>query len=103
MEQKQTHQKQPDKIPGKAAVPRWKEIHPEWVWDRLCTKCSGKTGMESPRVYNIEIFECLNPKCRARHVIKTYYDKHGKLTREELLGVNMENEENIIQQSQGGK
>lgn len=105
METKQTNQQKPpeSKDPAKTPVPRWKEINPLWVWDRLCKKCKGKTGMESPRVYNIEIFECLNLKCRARHVVKTYYDKGGKLFKEELLGVNMDNEEDIIQQSQGGK
>jgi hypothetical protein len=65
------------------AVPERKE------WDKKCELCGSKCMMENPEVYDIEVFECQNPQCRAQFTIKTFYDKKGKFTGEEYLGKTM--------------
>jgi hypothetical protein len=70
--------------------PSWKIQHPEWEWDRKCTLCGCHTMMENPEVYDIEVYECQNSKCRAQFTIKTFYDlKTGKFLREEFKGMTM--------------
>ena len=68
---------------------QWQIDHPEWKWNRLCTRCGGKTMMENPEVYDIEIFECQNKKCRAQFTVKTFYNSKGKFVAEEFLGCTM--------------
>jgi hypothetical protein len=58
-------------------------------WDKKCELCGSKCMMENPEVYDIEVFECQNPQCRAQFTIKTFYDKKGKFTGEEYLGKTM--------------
>lgn len=71
------------------AKPQYQIDHPDWKWDRLCTKCGGKTMMEAPKVYNIEVFECQNKKCRAQFTVETFYDRRGKFTHEEFKGMTL--------------
>ena len=68
-------------------IPQWKKDHPDWEWDRKCTECGGKTMMESPLEYNIEVYECQNKQCRCQFTIETFYDtRTGKFIREEFKG-----------------
>lgn len=80
----------PEEVVKEPVKPQWQTEHPEWKWDRMCTVCGGKTMMESPDQYDIEIFECQNKQCRAQFTIKTFYDSKGKFVAEEFLGKTME-------------
>jgi hypothetical protein len=59
-------------------------------WDKKCEFCGSRCLMENPEVYDMDVYECQNPRCRAQFSIKTYYDARGKLTGEEYLGCTME-------------
>jgi hypothetical protein len=66
------------------AVPGWKVQHPEWVWDRLCPACGSLMAMESPRVYNEEVYECISRSCRRQVKLLVEYDPRGRIIRETI-------------------
>lgn len=67
-----------------------KEVEEARAWDRKCLVCGSVCMMENPEVYDMEVFECQNQKCRAQFTIKTYYDRGGHFIKEEFLGKTME-------------
>jgi hypothetical protein len=78
-------QKVADKIvtEARAPIPDWKMQNPEWLWDRKCKLCGHKTAMVNPEVYNEEVYECQNDKCRAQFLVRVDYDlRTSKLIRE---------------------